>query len=244
MQLPLSTPRPFTGKPKAIVSLFDLTGEAVKPWADAGYVCFTFDMQHGDDNKDVSIVQIGGMADTWADRLAEIFDAFDVRMLLGFPPCTDLATSGAKHFQAKAEANPNYLADAMALVYLVRDIGESYGVPYMIENPVSVISSQWRKPNHKFNPSDFGGYLPNDDISPHPNIIPARDAYAKKTCLWTGNGFIMPDAKPVDPIQYTGKGGLHFNPQTWLLGGKSLRTKNLRSATPRGFAKAVYAANA
>jgi hypothetical protein len=28
------------------------------------------------------------------------------------------------------------------------------------------------------------------------------------------------------------------------LGGKSQRTKDIRSATPRGFAKAVYAANA
>jgi hypothetical protein len=242
MQLPLSAPRPFTGKPKAIVSLFDLTGEAVKPWAAAGYLCFTFDMQSDGQNKNANIVQIGGMADTWADTLTEIFNAYNVKLLYGFPPCTDLATSGARHFEAKAKANPDYRKEAMDLVYLVRDIGEKYGVPYMIENPVSVISSQWRKPT--FSPSDFGGYLPEDDISPHPDIIPARDAYAKKTCLWTGGGFVMPEAKPVDPIQYTGKGGLHFNPQTWLLGGKSLRTKNLRSATPRGFAKAVYAANA
>jgi hypothetical protein len=27
-------------KPKAIISLFDLTGEMVRPWADAGYDCF------------------------------------------------------------------------------------------------------------------------------------------------------------------------------------------------------------
>jgi hypothetical protein len=27
------------------------------------------------------------------------------------------------------------------------------------------------------------------------------------------------------------------------LGGKSMRTKNIRSATPRGFARAVYEAN-
>ena len=31
MQLPLITPRPFTGKPLAVISLFDLTGEMVKP---------------------------------------------------------------------------------------------------------------------------------------------------------------------------------------------------------------------
>jgi hypothetical protein len=32
--------------------------------------------------------------------------------------------------------------------------------------------------------------------------------------------------------------------EAYELGGKSQRTKDIRSATPRGFAKAVYAANA
>lgn len=241
MQLPLTTPRPFTGKPLAVISLFDLTGEMVKPWADAGYQAFIFDMQHDGPTLE-NPCKVGGMADMWPDRIGEVFAAYDVRMLFGFPPCTDIATSGAKHFQAKAHANPNYLKEAMELVYLTRDIGERYGVPYMVENPVSVISTQWRKPCYRFDPCDFGGYLPEDDVSLHP-FIPARDAYNKRTCLWTGNGFIMPALKPVEPVQYTGKDGWHFNPQTWLLGGKSLRTKNLRSATPRGFARAVCEAN-
>ena len=114
-------------KPKPVISLFDLTGQMCKPWADAKYHTFQFDMQHAHGlNGQGRKYTIGGMADTWADRLAEIFDAFDVRMLLGFPPCTDLATSGAKHFQAKAEANPNYLADAMALVYQQGKPSEPY----------------------------------------------------------------------------------------------------------------------
>ena len=33
-------------KSKAIVSLFDLTGVAVKPWAEAGYHTFQFAAQH------------------------------------------------------------------------------------------------------------------------------------------------------------------------------------------------------
>ena len=33
------------------------------------------------------------------------------------------------------------------------------------------------------------------------------------------------------------------SPQWGKLGGKSLRTKNIRSATPRGFARAVFEAN-
>lgn len=242
----------MTQKPPAVISLFDLTGEMVKPWANAGYQCFIFDMQHSDDrlrllempgDQPINPFKIGGTSDTWAEDIAEVFRFYDVKMVFGFPPCTDLAVSGARHFAAKAAANPNYLADAMELVYLARDIGETYGVPYMIENPVSVISTQWRKPCYRFDPASFGGYLPEDDQSPHPDVIPARDAYTKRTCLWTGNGFAMPEHRPVEPVRYTGKDGLRFNPQTWMLGGKSLRTKNLRSATPRGFATAVYLAN-
>ena len=230
-------------KPKAVISLFDLTGQMVKPWADAGITCFLFDMQHDCDSIYPHMVTTGGDASTWADDIAEIFAAYDVQMLFGFPPCTSLAISGARHFQAKAAANPNYRAEAMALVYMARDIGEAYNVPYAIENPISVISSEWRKPDHMFQPCDFGGYLPEDDQSPYPDIIPARDAYTKKTCLWTGNGFVMPAKRPVEPEKFTGKNGLNFSGPAWKLGGRSLRTKNIRSATPRGFAKAVFAAN-
>ena len=232
-------------KSKAIVSLFDLTGVAVKPWAEAGYHTFQFDAQHpvnlsGKGRQ----YTIGGDASTWAAPIARIMEVYDVQMLYGFPPCTDLAVSGAGHFKAKAEANPNYRAEAMALVYRVRDIGEQYNVPYMIENPVSVISTEWRKPDYMFNPCDYGQYLPEDDTtSPYPDIIPARDAYTKKTCLWTGNGFVMPEARGVEPEKFQDRNGLNYSGPAFKLGGKSLRTKNIRSATPRGFAKAVFLAN-
>jgi hypothetical protein len=230
-------------KPKAVISLFDLTGEAVKPWADAGYDCFLFDIQH---TEDVILhgrcTVVGGDASTWAEPIAAIFAAYDVSIIFGFPPCTDLAISGNRWRVAKAAANPNYIAEAMSLVYLVRDYGEQYGVPYMIENPIGLVSSEWRKPDYMFQPHSYGGYLPEDDTSPHP-VIPARDAYTKKTCLWTGNGFVMPEARPVEPVKYTDQNGLNYSGPAWKLGGKSLRTKNIRSATPRGFAKAVFLAN-
>ena len=46
----------------------------------------------------------------------------------------------------------------------------------------------------------------------------------------------MPEKKPV-PVDSG------YSDQYKLLGGKSLKTKNIRSATPRGFAKAVCEAN-
>lgn len=40
------------------------------------------------------------------------------------------------------------------------------------------------------------------------------------------------------------KKGKNYSPVAGKTGGKSQRTKNIRSATPRGFAKAVFLANA
>ena len=31
---------------KIVLSLYDYTGEALKPWAEAGYACYAFDIQN------------------------------------------------------------------------------------------------------------------------------------------------------------------------------------------------------
>ena len=56
------------------------------------------------------------------------------------------------------------------------------------------------------------------------------------TCLWTGNGFILPQKSGLPALQ-------HDNPGHVKLGGKSARTKYIRSLTPRGFANALYLSN-
>ena len=33
-----------------VISLYDYTGEALKPWAEAGYTCLAFDIQHDPDD--------------------------------------------------------------------------------------------------------------------------------------------------------------------------------------------------
>jgi hypothetical protein len=212
---------------KAALFLYDYTTEAAKPWAAVGYMCYCVDTQHppgytiGGNN----IILVG------ADVLKWFPPKMDWVFGMAFPPCTDLAVSGARHFEKKRLANPNYRKEAMDLVHRARGIFKVLKIPYCIENPVSVISSEWRKPDYIFHPHQYGGYIKFED-SAHPmwpNIIPPVDAYTKKTCLWTGGGFTMPTMKNVTPFP----GGFHG----WTsLGGKSLRTKNIRSATPRGFA--------
>ena len=240
-----------------VISLFDYTGVMVRPWAEAGYICYCFDLQHGD-RQEVAFFKGGGaIYKCWADLgpqsywwswLSQDFSYKNVAMLFGFPPCTDLAGSGARHWKAKAERNPSFQDDAARMAIRCAELAEKLSCPYMVENPTGALTRLWRKWDHKFNPCDYGGYLPEDDAHPlWPEVIPPRDAYTKATCLWTGGGYVMPNRYHVVPVTmvYTKKDGTTAigSPQWGKLGGKSVRTKNIRSATPRGFAKAVFISN-
>ena len=232
---------------KAVLSLFDLTGAMVEPWIKDDYQCFIFDIQH----PDVSIpdqleaganpVKVSGDYQDWNLIIGRLVQDYTVEMLFSFPPCTDLAVSGASHFSKKLMIDPLYRQKAMDMVYFAGNIAYGYDLPCMIENPVSVISTEWRKPDYTFHPYEYGGYLPEDDESPY-DLIPDRDAYTKKTCLWIRNGhkvdFHMPEKRPVELPE-----GYKYSPQHLKLGGKSLKTKNIRAATPRGFATAIWLAN-
>ena len=85
-----------------VISLYDYTGEALKPWAMNGYECYAFDIQHtsnpmewfyGDDGV------YGNIRYRYADlhnfdTHKEIFNQFNgKRVIFGmaFPVCTDLA---------------------------------------------------------------------------------------------------------------------------------------------------------
>jgi len=231
---------------KYVLSLYDFTGEALVPWAEAGYSCIAFDIQH--DNTVTDVFGSGGSikyvkADlhdqSTLNRIAVQFQFEDVVFGMAFPVCTDMAVSGAAHFKRKAERDPEFQNKAVSYAKICAQMFNELGVPYFIENPVSVLATKWRKPDHSFHPYEYGGYI-HDDHAEHPRwpeYIAAKDAYPKKTCLWTGNGFTMPWKDPVQPEQ--GHSRQHLK-----LGGKSMKTKNIRSATPRGFARAVYEFNA
>jgi hypothetical protein len=229
-----------------VISLYDFTGEALKPWAEAGYTCYAYDIQHPKER--VSRYSDNGGTITYRNAdlhnygnivaLKEAFADKPVVFGMAFPVCTDMAVSGAAHFKRKAERDPEFQTKAVNYAKWCGDLFEELGVPYFIENPVSVLATKWRKPDHSFHPYEYGEYL-NDAEAVHPRwpeYIADRDAYTKKTCLWTGNGFRMPTKIPT--CKPTG-----YSTQHLKLGGKSQRTKDIRSATPRGFATAVYEFN-
>ena len=197
-----------------VLSLCDRTGNMVRPWAEAGFECICVDLQHEGVRCESGITFIG------ADLLNWLPPPRRYAIVFAFPPCTNVAVSGARWFREKGLGG---LSEAVDLLEACRRICEWSEAPWMIENPVSTFSSYWREPDHTFDPCDYGGYL-----------TPADDAYTKKTCLWTGNGFVMPRRKPVDPVEGS---RMHLLPP-------SSDRANLRSETPMGFALATFESNA
>lgn len=229
-----------------IFSLFDGSGKAVKDWADNGYKCICFNADGGD-HGDYQSVRIQHenieYVNVWIDERfyhrARLEEWGIPDFIMAFPPCTDLANSGSRHWAKKRLENPSFQDEAADTCRIAADIADYFGVPYMIENPVGKLSTLWRKPDYTFHPCDYAGYLPEDDKHPDfPDIIPARDRYFKKTCLWTGNGFVIPPRALILPKEED-----KDNPGWAKTGGKSSRTKMIRSLTPRGFARAVFESN-
>ena len=228
-----------------VISLYDFTGEALKPWAEVGYECYAYDIQHtgkmeyfpGSDG--IIHYEYCDLHDP--QQLAQVYGRFvgcKPKFGMAFPVCTDMAVSGAAWFKKKSEVDPDFQMKAIRHVKEAAKVLGALEIPYFIENPVSVLATKWRKPDYYFHPYEYGGYIPyGEEKHPlWPDYIAPRDAYPKKTCLWTGNGFKMPTKVSVEPE--SGHSRQHLK-----LGGKSMKTKNIRSATPRGFARAVMESN-
>ena len=141
----------------------------------------------------------------------------DVYGILAAPPCTDFSVSGAQYWNIKDEDGRTSaslsIVDAICRIILV-----AKPKFWVIENPVGRLKYWLGDPKMYFNPCDYG------------------DPYTKKTCLW--GDFNVPIKTPVEPIRSCKQG-------SWLqkLGGKSDKTKELRSVTPPGFALAFFKAN-
>lgn len=206
-----------------VISLCDLTGHMVQPWIDAGYRAVLVDPQHGTSSDDGRVERIAGTVLDAAPRLGEIMRTENVVAVFGFPPCTDVAVSGSRWFETKAAKDKHFQAKAALVAEQCRMIGLAAGAPWFFENPVSVFSSIFGTPDHTFHPADFTGHCANDN-------------YTKKTCLWTGGGFVMPEAFR-DEALGAPDNRIHMAPP-------GPERANFRSATPLGFAQAVFLANA
>ena len=199
-----------------VLSLCDRTGNMVKPWADAGFKCFIVDIQHpaGETMFDKNITAVGADIRSW------IPPRQNYCFVSAFPPCTHLAVSGARWFKEKGLKG---LIEGLQLVEACRNICEWAGAPWLLENPVSTLASYWRTPDFTFHPYEYDSFS-----------LTTSDRYYKRTCLWTGGGFTMP--QPIDSPPDRDDPDAE---RIWKMGPSPERA-NLRSETPMGFAYAVF----
>lgn len=202
-----------------VLSLCDRTGNMVRPWIEAGYEAVTVDLQEQENPHPRRRHIVSDVT----DLSPEIGVNLGASIIFASPPCTHLASSGARWFRDKGLET---LVDALQIVIACRNIAELSGAPWMLENPVGTLSTYWRDPDFTFDPNDYG------------------DPYTKKTCLWTGGGFVMPPVvKPGDMfaeptwVEPTEGSKIHRMPPSKDRGDR-------RSITPVGFAAAVFRANA
>ena len=146
-------------------------------------------------------------------------------MIIAFPPCTYLTVTGNRWF------NIDRYGEKAIQRHKDRKDGVDFFMAFAnadcekiaIENPVGIMSSEWRKPNQIINPWQFG------------------DAFEKKTCLWlkglpelTHTNIVkIPPRKKFD----SGKSMPSWYAEAWHL-PKEERAK-LRSKTFPGIAKAM-----
>lgn len=96
------------------------------------------------------------------DVIPHLSDGWD--LMIAHPPCTHLAVSGARYFaQKRADGRQQ------AALEFVQQLLDAPIDRIALENPVSIISSQIRKPDQIIQPFEYG----------HPE--------SKKTCLWLKN---------------------------------------------------------
>jgi len=204
------------------VFLFDVSGIMAKPWLDAGYECYCVDLQHPPAYATGGVTTEGRLHKVHWDLTKPWLCPVDrerIAFVAAFPPCDHLAVSGARWFAGKGLRR---LAVSVEMFATAAEFCEWAEAPYLIENPVSNIASHWRKADHTFSPHYFTGYNLDDN-------------YTKKTCLWTGGGFVMPTESRAEGLGEPDD-RIHKCPP-------GPDRHNIRSATPIGFARAVFEAN-
>ena len=95
-------------------------------------------------------------------------------MILAFPPCTDLAVSGARWFKEKQADGRQQRSVEFFMQFANADCPR-----VAIENPVGIMSTLWRKPDQIIQPWQFG------------------HGETKATCLWLKG---LPPLTPTDVV--------------------------------------------
>lgn len=139
-------------------------------------------------------------------------------MMIAFPPCTHLAVSGAAWFEEKRKDGRQQKGIDFFMKMINAPIEK-----IAVENPVSIMSTHYRKPDQIINPFQFGDPVP------------------KKTCLWLKNLPLLVPTNIVEPEYIIGKrDGKKYSVIHYQSVGKDPTERSrIRSKTFPGIAKAM-----
>ena len=145
-------------------------------------------------------------------------------LMVAFPPCTDLAVSGARHFERKIANGSQQKSIEFFMSVINADVER-----IAVENPIGIMSGKYRKPDQIIQPWMFG------------------DKAQKSTCIWLKN---LPKLEATDIVEkgeffeFTSKKGEKKRMPMWYY--KALQDaktpeqrRTLRSKTFQGIANAM-----
>jgi site-specific DNA-cytosine methylase len=179
-------------------------------------VCIAF-REKGHEAYSCDILPCSGGHPEWHYQ-RDIFEVIDMGwdMMIAFPPCTDLAVSGARWFKEKRESGEQQRSIAFFMSIVNTNIPK-----IAIENPVGIMSTLYRKPDCIIQPWQFGSKS------------------RKTTCLWLKGLPPLFPTEIVTPDIYTCKNGKTFSRDYMVSLAAGKNRGHLRSKTFPGIAKAM-----
>jgi hypothetical protein len=217
---------------QTILSLCDFSGNWSLPYIGKGYLVLRIDPKHK--GKLVQMPDGGFSLGLYVEEAASsnlsILEE-EVHGILAAPPCTDFASSGARTW-AEKDLDGRTQKSIRLVEACLAIINRAKPTFWALENPVGRIAKlipSLGKPTLIFHPHLYADWTSNSTM----------EAYTKKTCLWGKFNPNLPRAS-IEPITIGGKVGGYMHLK---FGGKSEKTKTIRSTTPLGFAYAFAEAN-
>ncbi len=144
-------------------------------------------------------------------------------MIIAFPPCTDLAVSGARWFAEKQKDYRQQKSVAFFMHFVL-----AHCKKIAVENPIGIMSSIYKKPSQIIQPYMFG------------------DPVRKATCLWLKNLEPLTHTNEIEPEiindgkhTYSGPAYYAKDENGKILSWTDPRTASQRSKTYPGIAAAM-----
>lgn len=136
-----------------------------KAFRDRGFEAYSCDIQEPSGNHPEWHILGDALEAIKAEKITTMDDKVHYigkwDLIIAHPPCTDLAVSGARHFARKRADGTQQKSIAFFMEFVNADCEK-----IAIENPICIMSTEYRKPDQIIQPYQFGHH--------------AR----KSTCLW------------------------------------------------------------